>query len=627
MAGKNAGYGITDPGSSAITTFTELTDTPESITADQYVLGNSEGNALIFGQLPTNMGTFTGLTDTPDSYGTSGQLVTVNMEEDGLEFSDPAATSFLRLTDTPGSFTPNRHLKTNADGNAIELDDLGLFRFTGTVKISASVDITSANLSDYQNKIWLITSNGQIDVTIADNLELTFFGLYVVGNSNGVLLSASSESAAVRIDNEINKRYGRDEGLIFIRTSANEYHSISNDAAASRFTDLRDTPSTITANQYIRGNSSGGGLVFGALPDDVITIQDSGTEESTSVHTLNFNTNLDVSVSSGVATVNGSSTTGSSTFLSLTDTPSDFTAFQVVRVNSQGNGLEFSPFPAAIFTVQNGGTVVSNTISTLNFTDNITATVGVSGSVNISATSSDTNSTNWDHATLPSGRIPANNRRWYTYTSTGNASRQLPLESGISSGWHAFFGNDSTTATLTLNGDFRGSLTSISLLPQQGCEISYNGSLFLEGPARNLITVSSFPDWQGNPLRPSTFYSGFSTNANGLNLNNDATRTALLNRNVRIVPTSGPDFHFDLEPLDSSNFSDIPIGSGFGVIHQGVEEVLIRPANNNTLTRSGITHNFSNVVRLSPGASITFVRSGQDTWNTTIQSGTITGGT
>ena len=120
-------------------------------------------------------------------------------------------------------------------------------------------------------------------------------------------------------------------------------------------------------------------------------------------------------------------------------------------------------------------------------------------------------STNWDHATMPSGTIPANNRRWYTYTGTSNASRNLPLESGISSGWHCFFGNDSTTGTLTLVGDFRGAVTQIALLPQQGCELSYNGSIFLEGPARQLITVSNFPDWQGNPLRHDTSYTGFST--------------------------------------------------------------------------------------------------------------------
>lgn len=622
MGGRNAGYGI-QLGEGA-TTFLQLTDTPTSFgTAGQMVVVNSGTDGLIFtdasgamtflaltdtpasfgtaGQLvavnmaadgliftdDTGATTFLALTDTPASFGTAGQVVAVNMAADGLEFVDAAATgvmSFTALTDTPSSLPTLQYLRSNAAGNALEFDDIGEYRFVGTVQITADLDITSTNVGDYQNRIWIINSSGQIDVTVADGLNLTYFAIYVEGASSRIILQRTS-SGSVQFDNQNERRYFTGDGVIFVRVAANDFHALSNDAASINFTDLRDTPSSIVADQYLVANNAGNALTFTALPDDVITVQDSGTEESTTIHTINFNNNLAVSVSSGVATVNGEAGTGSSTFLGLTDTPGSFTADRFIRVNAAGNALEYGD-----------------------------PTVG-------------TASTNWDHVALPSGRIPANNRRWYTYTGTSNVSRQMPLESGISSGWHAFFGNDSTTGNLTLTGDFRGSLTTIVLLPQQGCEVSYNGSIFLEGPARDLITVSSFPDWAGNPLRPSTSYSGFSTNANGLNLNNTATRAALLNRSIRVVPTSGRDFQFDLEPINSSDFNLIPIGSGFGVTHQGVEEVVIRPASNDTLTRGGRTHNFANGVRLSPGASITFVRSGQDTWNTTIQSGTITGGT
>ena len=336
----------------------------------------------------------------------------------------------------------------------------------------------------------------------------------------------------------------------------------------------------ITTDRYMELNRNVAG----------ITIQDGGTQEGESIGTLNFADNLAVTVAAGVATVTGSAA------------------------------------GTAGVIIQDGGVQEGTAIGTINFGDNISVDVS-SGVATVTGSVLGAASTNWDHASLPSGRIPSNNRRWYSYTGTGNATRAMPTESGITSGWHSFFGNDSTTATLFLTGDFRGSLTQIALLPQQGCEVSYNGSQFLEGPARDVITVSSFPDWSGNPLRHDTSYSGFSTNSNGLNLNDVDARAALLNRNVRVSTRSDNDFQFDLEPLDSGNFADIPIGAGFGVIANGPQEVNIRTASNDTLTRGGRTHNFSNPVRLSPGAAITFVRSGADTWSTTIQSGTITGGT
>ena len=530
------------------------------------------------------------------------------------------ATTFPMLTDTPASLTALDYVRANSAGTALEF--INPFVIDGTVDITADVTITSANAATYNRRIWQITG-GSFTITIAEGSGLTFFGVYVRRSGDtGTIAVTGADS---RINNgTTNIVFEWMQSSTFFAIRANRYNELYNNFRPEGFINLDDTPDSLgTAGQLVAVNGGATALEFINAP-----------------------------------------TGGTSTFLGLTDTPSSFTAFQAVRANSGGTALEFTPFPAALFTVQDSGTVRSSTISNLNFRNNISVSLGASGSVNIDGAagggsttflaltdtpaaftagqllrvnaggtgiefggSLGTASTNWDHATLPSGQIPSNSRRWYTYTGSGNVTRALPLESGIVSGWHSFFGNDSTTGTMFLTGDFRGSLGTIALLPQQGCEISYNGSIFLEGPARNLITVSSFPDWSGNPLRPSTSYGGFSTNANGINLNNVGSRTALLNRNVRVVPTGSRDFQFDLEPLDSGNFDDISIGSGFGVINQGVNEVVVRPASNDTLTRGGRTHNFSSGARLSPGASITFVRSGQDTWNTTIQSGTITGGT
>ncbi len=276
--------------------------------------------------------------------------------------------------------------------------------------------------------------------------------------------------------------------------------------------------------------------------------------------------------------------------------------------------------------IQDSGTVEGSDVRTINFDANLA--VSVSGGVaTITAPAvAAAASIQWDHAALPSGRIPANTRRWYTYTGAANATRDLPLKSGITSGWHAFFGNDSRSGTLMLQGDFRGSVARISLLPQQGCEVGYNGSIFLEGPSRDSITVSGFQDWSGNPLRHDSSYTGFSTDSSGLNLGDSDARAALLNRTVRISTRMDRDFLFDLESLDSSDFPDVPLRSGFAVVASGPRDVIIRPRGDDTITRGVITYTFRNPLRLSPGASVTFIRSGADAWNVTAQDGTITGG-
>lgn len=235
---------------------------------------------------------------------------------------------------------------------------------------------------------------------------------------------------------------------------------------------------------------------------------------------------------------------------------------------------------------------------------------------------------NWVHAVLPSDRLASEVLRWYTYTGSTSTTVNFPTESQISSGWFCFVGNDSTTGTVTLRGDLRGDATDINLMPQNGCLISYNGSIFLEGPARQNITVSNFAEWDGNPLLPSTNYTDpdngntWSSGSTGVNVNVTDTRIHMLNSFVRYA--GGINYVFDLPALASDNTDDIPVGSGFGVINQSSGVLRVRPTGNDTLIRAGITHLFASPPMLSTGASITVVRLNSNSWNTTIQSGIIT---
>ena len=236
----------------------------------------------------------------------------------------------------------------------------------------------------------------------------------------------------------------------------------------------------------------------------------------------------------------------------------------------------------------------------------------------------------WVHADRPTGRIPATERGWYTSTEAGNVTNALPRKRDIESGWHAFFGNDSTTGNWTLNGDFRGALSGITLRPQQGCIISYNGTIFLEGPTRGEITVSDFADWGSNPLLQSTQYTymtrNWSTGSAGVNLDSADPQQDLLNRLARIEGTTGS-FNFDLPTLTADNRDDIPVGSGYAAINQGTLDVRIRPRSTDEIRLGNRTFTFVDSLRLSTGAQVTIVRIDDAVWNVTTSSGTITGGT
>ena len=110
-------------------TFAELTDTPESITADQFVVGNAAGNRLVFSAI--NPGTagaseFAQLTDTPASI-TANQLVSGNADGTALQFipvptPQAATTTFASLTDTPASITADQFVRGNTGGDALEFE-------------------------------------------------------------------------------------------------------------------------------------------------------------------------------------------------------------------------------------------------------------------------------------------------------------------------------------------------------------------------------------------------------------------------------------------------------------------------------------------------------------------------
>ena len=85
----------------------------------------------------STLGTWTGLSDTPATF-TADKFIRVNAGGTALEFVDNphANTSFVSLTDTPGTFTADQYVKVNSAGTALEYVD--------ETAINTSIAVTAA---------------------------------------------------------------------------------------------------------------------------------------------------------------------------------------------------------------------------------------------------------------------------------------------------------------------------------------------------------------------------------------------------------------------------------------------------------------------------------------------------
>ncbi|MCP3921250.1 MAG: DUF2793 domain-containing protein [Desulfobacterales bacterium] len=118
-------------GAVGVSTFVALSDTPANFTssANKSVRVNGGETALEF---VTPFGeTFLDLTDTPATFGTVGQVATVNVATDGLEFTTlpiQGALVFTDLTDVPSIYTSQADffLRVNPTEDGISFDNISV---------------------------------------------------------------------------------------------------------------------------------------------------------------------------------------------------------------------------------------------------------------------------------------------------------------------------------------------------------------------------------------------------------------------------------------------------------------------------------------------------------------------
>lgn len=150
-----------------VTGFTGLTDTPASITANQYLKGNAGGTALEFGTISQ---TFTGLTDTASSYaGQGGKILAVNSGATAVEFI--TNNSGKVLADS-GDSTPG-YLSDKVDDKTITINASDKLE---AIYTGAFLDGASTTSS---------TSYVTVDTTTITDLPAGTYLVYISINAHG----------------------------------------------------------------------------------------------------------------------------------------------------------------------------------------------------------------------------------------------------------------------------------------------------------------------------------------------------------------------------------------------------------------------------------------------------------
>ena len=278
--------------------------------------------------------------------------------------------------------------------------------------------------------------------------------------------------------------------------------------------------------------------------------------------------------------------------------------------------------------VREDGTPVSTNINTLNFGSIFdilitgqTASITIPGGTGI----------NWRHQEFRAGTLSVLSRTWYRQTSNNLVNARMPSTDFLPAGWHAFFANDSNSGEMALFGDFDRGLGRVFINPNRGREISWNGTIFLQGSDRQFTASRNFRSFSGNPVNPGKVItapdgSTYTAGANGFNSNeSDIVRNHVRNTNIRL--TNNIRYTFDLPFLTSATFELTPIDSGYEIEADGSTTVTVRPmSDDEIIIMDGRHYNFNSPMFVRRNARVAIRRLNENQWIVFDSSGSIAGG-
>ena len=149
------------------------------------------------------------------------------------------------------------------------------FELNGTVEISANVSITTANLADYNNKLWIIIGPpGTKTVTVADNLDgFNYFGVFVRGGT-ATLVITQATGGSITFNDRADVTFTNRQATIFARVSNQRFFEVSNNAEGLQASDGVVIGATISGNTLTLDRS-------GELADITVMLPSGGTGATT----------------------------------------------------------------------------------------------------------------------------------------------------------------------------------------------------------------------------------------------------------------------------------------------------------------------------------------------------------
>ncbi len=243
-------------------TFAELTDTPASITANQFVRGNAGGTALEFVSAPTVQGADAG------DYRFDN---TVDINADVTVTSANVDTYNRKIWLISGG---SRSVTISESSG---LTYFGVYvrrtNTTGTIISQATSNVRVNNSSD--------------NIVIDARQSATFFAI-TADRYQEIANNFRPENFTELTDTP--SALGTAGQLVAVNTDADELVFIDPAVQAdTSFAALTDTPADITATQFVRGNAAGDALEFSS---PVIGIENDGTDVGSAINTINFTNNI-----------------------------------------------------------------------------------------------------------------------------------------------------------------------------------------------------------------------------------------------------------------------------------------------------------------------------------------------
>lgn len=170
---------------------------------------------------------------------------------------------------------------------------VGGYRLDDSIEISDDVTITADNVAQYDNKLWIIIGPpGTKTITVSDNLDFTYFGVFVRGGQSVVVIQQAA-GGTITFNDRARVTFTNRQATIFARVAAHRFFEISNNAEGLTAADGVVIGATVTGNTLTLDRS-------GELPDLTVNLPVQAPSDASTIWTVQSTILLPISTTSRI---------------------------------------------------------------------------------------------------------------------------------------------------------------------------------------------------------------------------------------------------------------------------------------------------------------------------------------